>query len=121
MKKVLFTATLRSHIGQFHQPYLKFFKNAGYQVHIAVKDNSSQKKIKIRYYDQFHSICYERLPFKRENMKKGFGVTIIFLALFISCSENNKLLKNEIIINTLLILSLKSNLFNSYTKNSDTL
>ena len=72
MKKVLFAATLRSHIGQFHQPYLKFFKNAGYEVHIAAKDNSNQKKIKIGHYDQFHPICYERLPFKRENIKAYF-------------------------------------------------
>ena len=72
MKKVLFTATLRSHIGQFHQPYLKFFKNVGYEVHIAAKDNSNQKKIKIGYYDQFHPICYERLPLKRVNIKAYF-------------------------------------------------
>lgn len=72
MKKVLFAATLRSHIGQFHQPYLKFFKNAGYEVHIAAKDNSNQKKIKIGHYDQFHPICYERLPLKRENIKAYF-------------------------------------------------
>lgn len=72
MKKVLFTATLRSHIGQFHQPYLKFFKDAGYEVHVAAKDNSNQKKIKIGHYDQFHPICYERLPLKRENIKAYF-------------------------------------------------
>lgn len=74
MKKVLFTATLRSHIGQFHQPYLKFFKNAGYEVHIAVKDNSNKKKIKIGHYDQFHPICYERLPLKRENINAYFQI-----------------------------------------------
>lgn len=72
MKKVLFTATLRSHIGQFHQPYLEFFKDAGYEVHIAAKDNSNQKKIEISKYDQFHRICYERLPLKTENIKAYF-------------------------------------------------
>ena len=72
MKKVLFTATLRSHIAQFHQPYLAFFKNAGYEVHIAAKDNSNQKKIKIGHYDRFYPISYERFPLRRENIKAYF-------------------------------------------------
>ena len=33
MKKVLFTATVDSHILQFHIPYLKMFKEKGYEVH----------------------------------------------------------------------------------------
>ena len=32
MKKVLFTATVDSHIIQFHLPFLKLFKDKGYEV-----------------------------------------------------------------------------------------
>ena len=35
MKKVLFTATVDSHILHFHLPYLKLFKDNGYEVHVA--------------------------------------------------------------------------------------
>ena len=35
MKKVLFTATVDSHILQFHLPFLKLFKEKGYEVHVA--------------------------------------------------------------------------------------
>ena len=31
--KVLFTATVDSHITQFHLPFLKWFKENGYEVH----------------------------------------------------------------------------------------
>ena len=35
MKKVLFTATVDSHIIHFHIPYLQWFKEQGYEVHVA--------------------------------------------------------------------------------------
>ena len=35
MKKVLFTATVDAHILAFHTPYLKYFKDKGYEVHVA--------------------------------------------------------------------------------------
>ena len=40
MKKVLFTATIDSHIHTFHIPYLKYFKQKGYEVHVATNDNT---------------------------------------------------------------------------------
>ena len=41
MKKVLFSATVDSHILCFHLPYLKYFKEQGYEVHVAT--NSDEK------------------------------------------------------------------------------
>lgn len=38
-KKVLFTATVDSHILHFHIPYLKLFKEKGYEVHVATNGN----------------------------------------------------------------------------------
>ena len=42
-KKVLFVATVDSHIEAFHLPYLKMFKECGYKVHVAT---DSDKPIK---------------------------------------------------------------------------
>jgi len=34
-KKVLFTATVDSHIELFHIPFLKYFQENGYETHVA--------------------------------------------------------------------------------------
>ena len=43
MKKVLYVATVASHICQFHLPYLKMFKEQGYEVDVAARDNLEEK------------------------------------------------------------------------------
>ena len=67
MKKVLFTATVDSHIIQFHIPYLKWFKEQGYEVHVATNGNE-----KIPYCDIKHKISFERNPIKINNIKAIF-------------------------------------------------
>lgn len=64
MKKVLFTATVDSHILQFHLPYLKWFKEQGYEVHVATNGDET-----IPYCDIKHNISFERSPFKINNLK----------------------------------------------------
>lgn len=64
MKKVLFTATVDSHILQFHLPFLKLFKDNGYEVHVATNGNE-----KIPYCDVKHVVSFERSPFKLNNLK----------------------------------------------------
>jgi glycosyltransferase EpsD len=64
MKKVLFTATVDSHINQFHLPYLKLFKDNGYEVHVATNTDEP-----IEYCDVKHKISFERSPFKINNLK----------------------------------------------------
>lgn len=64
MKKVLFTATVDSHILAFHIPYLKLFKDKGYEVHVATNGNE-----KIPYCDKKIMIPFERNPFKLNNLK----------------------------------------------------
>lgn len=64
MKKVLFTATVDSHILQFHIPYLKMFKEKGYEVHVAT--NGTEK---IPYCDVKHTVCFERSPIKFNNLR----------------------------------------------------
>ena len=63
-KKVLFVATVDSHILQFHIPYLKLFKEHGYEVHVATNG-----KEQIPYCDKKHVICVERNPIKFNNLK----------------------------------------------------
>lgn len=64
MKKVLFTATVDSHILQFHLPYLKWFKEQGYEVHVATNGDKE-----IPYCDKKHIISFERSPIKINNLK----------------------------------------------------
>lgn len=64
MKKVLFTATVDSHILAFHTPYLKYFKNNGYEVHVATNGDA-----KIPFCDVKHVVSFERSPFKPNNLK----------------------------------------------------
>ena len=64
MKKVLFTATVDSHILHFHIPYLKMFKEKGYEVHVATNGEEE-----IPYCDAKHIIPFERSPFKINNLK----------------------------------------------------
>ena len=64
MKKALFTATVDSHILQFHIPYLKMFKENGYEVHVATNGNKE-----IPYCDVKHVIPFERSPIKINNLR----------------------------------------------------
>jgi len=64
MKKVLFTATVDSHIKQFHIPYLKLFKEKGYEVHVAT--NGMEE---IKYCDKKNMVSFERNPIKLNNLK----------------------------------------------------
>ncbi len=64
MKKVLFTATVDGHIKAFHLPYLKYFKDNGYEVHVAANGTSE-----IPYCDVKHYIPFSRSPFSIENVR----------------------------------------------------
>lgn len=64
MKRVLFTATVDSHILHFHLPYLKMFKEKGYEVHVATNTDDT-----IPFCDVKHKVSFERSPFKINNLK----------------------------------------------------
>lgn len=64
MKKVLFTATVDSHILAFHVPFLKYFKEHGYEVHVATNGDAE-----IPYCDKKIKVSIERSPFKLANLK----------------------------------------------------
>ena len=64
MKRVLFVATVTRHINAFHIPYLKWFKEQGYEVHVASNGNE-----KIEYCDKHFNLPFARFPLKVENIK----------------------------------------------------
>ena len=43
MKKVLLTATVQSHIAQFHKPLINLLRENGYEIHVAARDNLAEK------------------------------------------------------------------------------
>ena len=63
-KKVLFVATVPGHINTFHIPYLKLFKDKGYEVHVASNRNDD-----IKYCDRKIIIPIKRSPYKISNLK----------------------------------------------------
>ena len=64
MKKVLYVATVDSHIKAFHLPYLKLLKDMGYEVHVATNGDDIFPNCDVK-----HKICIERSPFKLNNLK----------------------------------------------------
>lgn len=67
MKKVLFCATVDRHIVLFHIPFLKYFKDEGFEVHVVSNGNN-----KIPYVDKKMMVQFERSPFKFFNIKAYF-------------------------------------------------
>ena len=63
-RKVLFCATVDYHFKAFHLPYLKWFKDQGWEVHIAASGN-----INLPYVDVKYDLPIKRSPFKRDNLK----------------------------------------------------
>lgn len=69
-KKVLFTATVvKTHINVFHLPYLKWFKEHGYEVHVAAKNDFINELCIIPNCDQYYDINFTRFPFSKANIK----------------------------------------------------
>lgn len=63
-RKVLFCATVDYHFRAFHLPYLKWFKDQGFEVHVAASGN-----IELPYVDAKFDIPIQRSPFHLKNVK----------------------------------------------------
>ena len=70
MKKVLFVATLvKNHMAEFHLPYLKLFKEMGWETAVAAKnDYDDPADCVIPNCDAFYDIPFERSPLKKQNL-----------------------------------------------------
>lgn len=71
MKKVLFVATVvKTHIMEFHIPYLKMFKEMGWETAVAARnDYENPADCVIPYCDTYYNIPFERNPLKPGNLK----------------------------------------------------
>ena len=66
-RKVLFSATLvRGHILKFHTPFLKWFKEQGWETWVAAKDDLTDEECYIPYCDHFVNIDFARSPFSKQ-------------------------------------------------------
>ncbi|MFK9089960.1 glycosyltransferase family 4 protein [Bacillus salipaludis] len=62
-KKVLFCATVDNHFKAFHLPYLKWFKEQGWEVHVAASGTMD-----LPYVDKKYNIPIQRSPFNKMNL-----------------------------------------------------
>lgn len=69
--KVLFVATVvKTHIRTFHIPYLKLFKDKGWETTVAARnDYENPQDCVIPFCDRYCDIPFERSPFKSGNFK----------------------------------------------------
>lgn len=68
-RKVLFVATvLRAHVLVFHLPYMKWFQEQGYEVHLCCRNDTPDPVTEVPYCDRFMELPFERSPFKKENL-----------------------------------------------------
>lgn len=68
--KVLFVATVRSHIGHFHMPFIRKLKELGCTVDAAYRDNSDDKPgLDTTGIDTVYEIPFSRSPYSPENIK----------------------------------------------------
>ena len=70
-KKVLFVATVvKKHIVHFHLPYLKMFKEMGYETVVAARnDYENPKDCCIPYCDHYIDMPFQRAPLRYENLQ----------------------------------------------------
>lgn len=71
MQKVLFVATVvKTHIMEFHLPYLKMFKDEGWRTAVAAKnDYEDPADCRIPYCDDYFDVPFGRNPIAPENRK----------------------------------------------------
>lgn len=69
-KKVLITATVQSHICQFHRPLAEVLHAHGYEVHVAARDNLAEKNgLKLDFAEKVFDVPFARSPKSPDNIK----------------------------------------------------
>lgn len=68
MGKILFIATVESHILNFHVPFIRYFQDKGYEVHVATKLANRQDELKDLNVVS-HNIDFSRSPYSLSNVK----------------------------------------------------
>ncbi len=71
MRKVLLTATVQSHICQFHKPLVEMLREQGdVEIHVAARNNLAEKNgLKLDFVDKVYDIPFSRSPKSTDNIK----------------------------------------------------
>ena len=73
--KILYVATVRSHIGQFHMPVIRRLVAQGHEVHAAFHDNSADKKgLDLSAIQKTFEVPFVRSPYSLQNIKAYFAL-----------------------------------------------
>jgi len=68
--KVLLTATVQSHIVQFHKPLVEMLHEHGCEVHVAARDNLAEKNgLKLDFIEKVFDVPFDRSPTSPRNIK----------------------------------------------------
>lgn len=68
--KVLLTATVQSHICQFHKPLVEVLHEHGCEVHVAARDNLAEKNgLKLDFVEKIFDVPFARSPKSTDNIK----------------------------------------------------
>ena len=67
--KVLLTATVQSHICQFHKPLVEILHAHGCEVHVAAKNNLAEKNgLKLDFVEKVYDVPFARSPKSKNNI-----------------------------------------------------
>jgi glycosyltransferase EpsD len=67
--KVLFIATVyRMHVQVFHLPYMRWFQQQGYEVHLCCSNDTDDPNLMPPYCDRFWDLPFARSPFSKRNL-----------------------------------------------------
>jgi len=81
MKKVLLTATVQSHIAQFHRPLAEVLHEHGYELHVAARNNLGEKNgLSLDFADKVFDVPFSRSPKSPDNVKAYFQLKKILTA-----------------------------------------
>ena len=68
--KVLLTATVQSHICQFHKPLVEVLHSHGCEVHVASRNNLAEKNgLKLDFVEKVFDVPFSRSPKSKDNLK----------------------------------------------------
>lgn len=69
-KKVLLTATVQSHICQFHKALVQVLHEHGCEVHVAARNNLAEKNgLKLDFVEKVYDVPFSRSPKSTDNIK----------------------------------------------------
>lgn len=68
--KILLTATVQSHICQFHKPLVEVLHDRGYEVHVAARNNLAEKNgLKLDFVERVYDVPFARSPKSKDNVR----------------------------------------------------